>query len=110
MNQGQPPAPNEPQGGFALVRSHDLAQLRELLIQFQQANALPPLHPETILVQSNGLAQWLRLGFAQAQGCATGLNFSFPSRFIWDAYRAVLGHNSVPSQSSLDRSSLVWRL
>ena len=110
LSQGQPPAPNEPQGGFALVRSHDLAQLRELLIQFQQANAPPPLHAETILVQSNGLAQWLRLGFAQAQGCATGLNFSFPSRFIWDAYRAVLGHNSVPSQSSLDHSSLVWRL
>ena len=85
-------------GGFALVRSHDLAQLRELFIRFQQANALPPLHAETILVQSNGLAQWLRLGFAQAQGCATGLNFSFPSRFIWEAYRAVLGHNNVPSQ------------
>lgn len=98
------------QGGFALVRSNDLTQLRELLIQFQRANALPPLHAETILVQSNGLAQWLRLGFAQAQGCATGLNFSFPSRFIWEAYRAVLGHNSVPSHSSLDRSSLVWRL
>ena len=98
------------QGGFALVRSNDLSQLRDLLIQFVQANALPPLHAETILVQSNGLAQWLRLGFAQAQGCATGLNFSFPSRFIWEAYRAVLGHNHVPSQSSLDRSSLVWRL
>ena len=97
-------------GGFALVRSHDLAQLRELFIRFQQANALPPLHAETILVQSNGLAQWLRLGFAQAQGCATGLNFSFPSRFIWEAYRAVLGHNNVPSQSSLDQSSLVWRI
>ena len=98
------------QGGFSLVRSNDLSQLRELLIQFVQANALPPLYAETILVQSNGLAQWLRLGFAQAQGCATGLNFSFPSRFIWEAYRAVLGHNNVPSQSSLDRSSLIWRL
>jgi exodeoxyribonuclease V gamma subunit len=33
-----------------------------------------------------------------------------PARFIWRAYRAVLGRGAVPPRSALDKLPLTWRL
>ncbi|KAA7897084.1 exodeoxyribonuclease V subunit gamma, partial [Salmonella enterica subsp. enterica serovar Lubbock] len=67
---------------------------------------------EVFLVQSNGMAQWLRLRFAadDGGGIAAALEMQMPSRFLWQAYRAVLGDAEVPQDSPLDKARLSWRL
>ena len=43
-------------------------------------------------------------------GIAAALEISLPARFLWRAYRAVLGSAAVPETSPFDKSRLVWRL
>lgn len=99
--------------GLVLVHGNRAEQLRDVLVAWLRAVPLDPLETECVLVQSNGIAQWLRLALAdEATGCgiAAGLDFLLPSRFVWQAYRAVLGAAAVPLRSPLDKDVLVWRL
>ncbi|MBB6083674.1 exodeoxyribonuclease V subunit gamma [Castellaniella defragrans] len=99
--------------GLMLVHGNRAEQLREVLVAWLCHSPLDPLENECLLVHSNGIAQWLRLALAEReQGCgiAAALDFLLPSRFMWQAYRAVLGANAVPEQSPLDKDPLAWRL
>jgi len=101
--------------GLILVHGNRAEDLRELLMAWVGRHPLAPLEYETVLVQSNGIAQWLKLSMAadgSEGGCgvAAGWVFSLPSRFVWQVYRAVLGRQAVPEISPLDKSRLVWRL
>lgn len=102
-----------------LIHGNRSERLRELLVEWIKHYPLAPLESETILVQSNGIAQWLKLALAADRDPATGeggcgiaaaLDVSLPSRFVWQAYRAVLGADSVAEVSPFDKSRLVWRL
>lgn len=97
--------------GFFLLQSHRLEFLRDELTRLLKQQPLPPLQPEVILVQSNGIAQWLKISLAsRAQGCgiAAALELVLPARFQWRVYRAILGN--LPEDSPFERSHLVWRL
>jgi len=105
--------------GFHAVHANHLEDLRRAVVFICQQNPLPPLQSETFLVQSNGIAQWLKLALAEKRsedgsngglGIAAGMDFLFPARFIWQAYRAVLTDGEVPEQSPFDKRRLVWRL
>jgi exodeoxyribonuclease V gamma subunit len=89
--------------------------LAALLAAWLARHPLAPLEPEVLLVQSNGIAQWLRQTLAAdpsagGLGVAAGLDVQLPARFLWRAYRAVLGADAVPDRSPLDQAPLVWRL
>ncbi|MPS30359.1 MAG: exodeoxyribonuclease V subunit gamma [Alcaligenaceae bacterium] len=103
--------------GFMVVHGNRLEDLRGLAVSWMQRAPLAPLENETILVQSNGIAQWLKLALAedprgQGQGCgiAAAIDVQLPARFLWRAYRLVLGRDKLPETSSLDRNGLTWRL
>ncbi|HET8596311.1 MAG TPA: exodeoxyribonuclease V subunit gamma [Castellaniella sp.] len=98
--------------GLVLVHGNRAEQLREVLAGWMRHSPLAPLESECLLVHSNGIAQWLRLALAQdeAGGVAAALDFLLPSRFMWQAYRSVLGAAAVPEQSPLDKDALTWRL
>ena len=101
--------------GFMVVHGNHPEALRDLVLAWMTRHPLEPLEDEQILVQSNGVAQWLKLSLARdasAGGCgiAAGLQTQLPSRFIWQAYRAVLGTNAVPLASPFDKAVLTWRL
>jgi len=107
------------QPGFHAIHANHLEDLRRAVIFLCRENPLPPLQSETFLVQSNGIAQWLKLALAEKRagdggegglGIAAGMDFLFPARFIWQAYRAVLPAGEVPEQSPFDKRRLVWRL
>ncbi len=98
-------------GGFFPFSSNRLEVLRDRLVQVIQAEPLSPLENEVILVQSNGIAQWLKLSLASVEhgcGIAAGLDLLLPGRFQWRAYRAILGN--LPEDSPFERSHLLWRL
>ncbi len=104
--------------GLMLVHGNHPEALRDLLVTWVQRYPLAPLENEIILVQSNGIAQWLKLALAAdpdpggGGGCgiAAALDISLPSRFLWRVYRTVLGPAAVPENSPFDKSRLIWRL
>jgi len=103
-------SPLEP--GLAVIHANRLESLRELVVAWLRAHPLEPLEEDVVLVQSNGMAQWLKLAQAERDGlgiCAA-LRAVLPGRFLWQAYQAVLGADQVPDESPLAKPELGWRL
>ena len=105
--------PIEP--GLMVIHGNRLEDLRDLLVAWIRRTPLRPLEDELMLVQSNGIAQWLKLALARSPeedglGISAAVQVQLPGRFLWDAYRAVLGRDAVPSTSPFDKSRLTWRL
>ncbi len=107
----------ELQPGMVVLHGNHLESLRTLAVEWMRRAPLGPLENETILVQSNGMAQWLRHALAapldaDPPGCgiAAALDMQLPSRFVWSAYRAVLGAEAVPLESPYAKRPLTWRL
>jgi exodeoxyribonuclease V gamma subunit len=98
--------------GLIVIHGNRLEELRALAVQWMRAHPLRPLENEVLLVQSNGIAQWLKLALAEQDGCgiAAATDVSLPARFLWQAYRAVLGREAIAQQSPLDKAPLTWRL
>ncbi|QEP41745.1 hypothetical protein D5085_00445 [Ectothiorhodospiraceae bacterium BW-2] len=102
-----------PQPGLAIIYSNDMEQLRQLIIQWMREQPVAPLAKETILVQSNGIAQWLKMALASRDfngpGVAAGVEIELPNQFVWQLYRAALGP-VVPKHLPYDKGNLSWRI
>lgn len=98
--------------GLIVIHGNRLEELRALAVEWMRRYPLRPLENEVLLVQSNGIAQWLKLALAEQDGCgiAAATDVSLPARFLWQAYRTVLGSEAIPQQSPLDKAPLTWRL
>ncbi len=98
--------------GLVILHSNRLETLRDTAIVWGRNYPLKPLENDVFLVQSNGMAQWLKLAFAAADGygISAAHQFLMPSRFLWQAYRRVLGASAVPTTSPFDESRLIWRI
>lgn len=104
--------------GFQVVHANKLEDLRAVTVEIIRKFPLAPLESEVFLVHSNGIAQWLKLALARDEddpelpgnGIAAGMQFSLPSRFLWQVYRTVLGEDQVPQQSPFDKERMTWRL
>ena len=106
---------NAPTPGLMLVHGNQPELLRDLVLAWLRRYPLAPLENEVMLVQSNGIAQWLKLALAADPadggcGIAAALEISLPARFLWRVYRALLGRLAVPEQSPFDEERLRWRL
>ncbi|XZG69177.1 exodeoxyribonuclease V subunit gamma [Chitinibacteraceae bacterium HSL-7] len=101
------------QPGLSIIHGNRIEDLRQLVVDWVRMHPLAPLETETVVVFSNGIAEWLKLALASDQhglGVASALDIQLPSRFLWQAYRAVLGPDAVPKHSPLDKDALTWRL
>ncbi|MFW6375508.1 MAG: exodeoxyribonuclease V subunit gamma, partial [Guyparkeria sp.] len=105
--------------GFIVLQGNRLEGLRDLLVDWLARAPLAPLEDERVLVQSNGMAQWLRLALGRNRsddrhggglGIATAMDLLLPARLQWQCYRAVLGEQAVPPEAPLDKARLTWRL
>ncbi|MHC8304063.1 exodeoxyribonuclease V subunit gamma [Pseudomonas sp. PB3P13] len=104
--------------GFMVVHGNRLDELRSLVVSWMRRYPLAPLENEIALVQSNGIAQWLKLALAEdpedddSGGCgiAAAIDVQLPGSFMWQLYRTVLGREEIPVNSLLDKAPLTWRL
>ncbi|HSO44021.1 MAG TPA: exodeoxyribonuclease V subunit gamma, partial [Rhodoferax sp.] len=98
--------------GFMVLHGNRLEDLRDLLSEFLRAQPLPPLTPEVILVQSNGMKHWLEMALADdaALGICAATRLELPSGYLWQVYRTALGAAAVPAHMPFDKSHLLWRL
>ncbi|CAN7596236.1 exodeoxyribonuclease V subunit gamma [Variovorax paradoxus] len=96
--------------GLLVLHSNRAEWLADAVFQWIARQPLQPLEEEVFLVQSNGVAEWLKMAMATHRGVCAAARVELPGRFLWRAYRQVLGRDAVPAQSVLDKLSMTWRL
>ena len=93
---------------FYLYHSNDLELLKGLLINTFQQQPVGPFEQEAILVQSQGMAHWLKLQLAQELGVAAQVEFPLPSKFIWQVFNSL--NPQLPQRTYFDKQIMAWRL
>lgn len=88
--------------------SNRLDELAAELASLIRTPLASPFSPETVLVQSRGVARWLSLRLADESGICANIRFPFPNGFAWDLYRALVP--DLPETSPFDPPILVWRI
>lgn len=94
---------------FTLYQSNQISLLAEMLVKVQQVNPLvDPFEPEKILIQSQGMAQWLQMQIADYTGIMGNCEFLYPTTFLWQQYRVLFPE--LPKENIFERSSMTWRI
>ena len=96
--------------GLLILHGNQMEQLRAAVFQWLHNHPLGPLEPETFLVQSNGVAEWLKIALAEEMRVCAATRVALPARFLWETYRGMLGRERVPRRSAFDKGPLTWRL
>ncbi|MFL6710694.1 MAG: exodeoxyribonuclease V subunit gamma [Massilia sp.] len=96
--------------GLLILHGNQMELLREAVFNWLEAHPLAPLEQEIVLVQSNGVAEWLKIALAEQAGVCAATRVALPARFLWEAYRGLLGAEMVPKRSPFDKGPLTWRL
>jgi exodeoxyribonuclease V gamma subunit len=98
------------QTGLLALHGNRSEALAEAVLTWLRQRPLAPLEEEVILVQSAGMAEWLKMTLARDGGVCAAMRVELPARFMWRTYRQVLGRDQVPSQCATDKAPLTWRL
>ncbi|MBB5607281.1 MULTISPECIES: exodeoxyribonuclease V subunit gamma [unclassified Janthinobacterium] len=96
--------------GLLILHGNQLEQLRAAVFQWLRSHPLAPLETDIFLVQSNGVAEWLKIALAEEMGICAATRIALPARLLWESYRGMLGRERVPRVSPFDKSPLTWRL
>ena len=102
------PAPITP--GLLILHGNRLEDLRRLVSDWTGQHPLAPLEEAVFLVQSNGIAEWLKIALAEDAGICAATRVELPARFLWRVYRQMLGRAAAPAASPFDKAPLTWRL
>ncbi|WP_312564947.1 exodeoxyribonuclease V subunit gamma [Comamonas sp.] len=96
--------------GLVALHGNCTETLADTLMAWMRAHPLAPLEQEIVLVQSNGTAEWFKMRMAEQLGVCAAAKVELPARFIWRTYRQILGKQTVPPTSPLEKVPLTWRL
>ncbi|NRR32020.1 exodeoxyribonuclease V subunit gamma [Oxalobacteraceae bacterium] len=96
--------------GLIILHGNQMEQLRAAVFQWLRNHPLAPLEQDIFLVQSNGVAEWLKIALAEEMRVCAATRVALPARFLWETYRGMLGRERVPVRSAFDKSPLGWRL
>lgn len=91
-----------------IYTSNRLEYLIQVLASTIQSNPLPPLTPEIIVVQNQGMERWVSMELAQRLGVWANASFPFPNTILWRIFKETLGY--LPDTSQFERDVLVWSL
>jgi len=96
--------------GLLVLHGNRLELLQEAVFTWLARHPLDPLEQDVLLVQSNGIAEWMKMSLARRSGICAATRVELPARFLWRLYRAMLGRDGAPARSPLDKAPLTWRL
>lgn len=94
---------------FHLYHSNQLDILKELMAHFISESPLAdPFVEEKVLVQSPGMAQWVKMELAKSMGISANIDFPLPASFIWKMFQQVLP--DIPDKSAFNKEAMSWKL
>ena len=94
---------------FNLYHSNQLDILKELMAHFIAKDPLAdPFVEEQVLVQSPGMAQWVKMELAKSMGISANITFPLPASFIWKMFQKVLP--DIPDKSAFNKEAMSWKL
>ncbi|MBT9492000.1 MAG: exodeoxyribonuclease V subunit gamma [Paucibacter sp.] len=96
--------------GLLVLHGNRAELLGEAVFEWLRRQPLGALEEEIFLVQSNGVAEWLKMTLAEQNGICAATRVELPGRFLWRSYRQMLGFEAVPALSRLDKLPLTWSL
>ena len=70
--------------GLHIYTSNQLEKLAQIQAQVLNAPVQNPLMPETVVVHSRGMGQWLAMAIAEHNGICANVAFPFPDAFLDD--------------------------
>jgi len=91
-----------------LYTSNRLEQLAAGFAELVTAMPLPPMAPETVVLQSGGMARWLNMQLAERLGISANMVFPFPNGFVDALFRELMPESF--SERKLDKRTLQWQL
>lgn len=93
---------------FYLHQSNRLENLFDALCRIIARPLPDPLAAEQIVVQNQGMAQWLSRMIALRTGISANIQFPLPARFMWDIFDSQL---ELPEDiHDFDQPVLLWRI
>lgn len=92
---------------LTLVTSHRPGLLAARLAHDLGRAPLSPFAEEVVVVQSRGMARWVRQELARRHGCAASLALPFPAAF---AHRLAGALDALPLDPRFERDALTWRV
>jgi len=94
---------------FRIYHSNKLDVLKGILGHLLKRDPLAnPFEQEKILVQSPGMAQWLKMALADDLGICANIEFPLPASFIWQTFVDVL--DDVPKRSAFNKDAMAWQI
>jgi len=94
---------------FRLYHSNKLDVLKSILVHIIGQDPLTnPFESEKVLVQSPGMAQWLKLELAKEFSICANVDFPLPASFIWQTFVDVL--DDVPKRSAFNKDAMAWHI
>ncbi len=93
---------------FHLHTGNRLDRLADRLAEVVRAPLASPFTPETVVVQSLGMARWLKLELARRLGVCAQMEFPFPRAFTERLSREMLP--AAPGGEPFRREVVQWRL
>jgi exodeoxyribonuclease V gamma subunit len=91
-----------------LFYSNRLEELSGRLAEVLAEPLQNPLAPELIVVQSQGMARWLKLELARQHGICANVQFPFPKAFAHEIFKRVLP--GLPNDNPWDREVILWQI
>lgn len=94
---------------FTVHSSNRTERLLDQVLHLLETQPLrQPLRAEQILIQSPGMATWLKQRIAERLEVAANIQFPLPAAFFWNLFSTLMPE--LPEQSPFDREVLTWRL
>ncbi len=93
---------------FIVCSSNRLENLADRLAEIVRRPLSTAIEPETVIVQSRGMARWVSLALARRNGICANVWYPFPNAFIDSLFRRTLP--DVPVDSPFDRDLLTFRV
>lgn len=94
---------------FTVYHSNQLDLLKSLTAQLIKRQPLDSIFErEIILVQSQGMGQWLQIQLADELNISANIHYPFPTQFIWDIYRIF--YPDLPKENVFNVDLMTWVL
>ncbi|MWP62599.1 exodeoxyribonuclease V subunit gamma [Gilliamella sp. Pas-s25] len=94
---------------FTIYHSNQVDLLKTLLSELMRRQPLEDVFtPDIVMVQSQGMAQWLQIALADELGIVANVDFLFPTQLIWQLYQKLLP--DAPIENSYSIEAMSWRL